>query len=257
MARSFAEGYQGFMGRWSSRLAEPVLDFCGTEGDELVLDVGCGLGSLAVAVLNRTTSTRVIGIDRHYEAVQAARFLIGDQPAAFQVGDACRMPYRDATFDRCISLLMLNFLPDYRAAATEMVRVTRIGGVVAAVVWDFAGGLLTHRMFYDTAATLDPDAGFRKGFARPLQRRGELAALWSECALSSVKEIALTIWMEFHDFADYWAGWTWAQGDYLRRLSESASMRLMEYVRAAYLSESPDGPRAFTATAWAVRGVRS
>jgi hypothetical protein len=27
------------------------------------------------------------------------------------------MPHRDGTFDRCISLLMLNFLPDYRQAA--------------------------------------------------------------------------------------------------------------------------------------------
>ena len=256
MATSFAEDYQGFMGRWSSRLAEPVLDFCGTEEDELVLDVGCGLGSLASAVLNRTTGTRVIGVDRHYEAVEAARTLIGDRPAAFQVGDARRMPYRDDTFDRCIALLMLNFLPDYRAAATEMVRVTRIGGVLGAAAWDFAGGLPTHRMFYDTAAVLDPEAGFRMGFARPLQRRGELAALWSECGLSSVQETALTIWMEFRDFADYWAGWTWAQNDYLRHLSDSASTRLMEYVRAAYLSEGPDGPRACTATAWAVRGVR-
>jgi ubiquinone/menaquinone biosynthesis C-methylase UbiE len=77
------------------------------------------------------------------------------------------MPYRDATFDRCISLLMLNFLPDYRAAATEMVRVTRIGGVVAAVVWDFAGGLLTHRMFYDTGAALDPEGAFAKVLLGP------------------------------------------------------------------------------------------
>jgi len=131
-----------------------------------------------------------------------------------------------------------------------------LAGVLGAAAWDFAGGLPTHRMFYDTAAVLDPEAGFRMGFARPLQRRGELAALWSECGLSSVQETALTIWMEFRDFADYWAGWTWAQNDYLRHLSDSASTRLMEYVRAAYLSEGPDGPRAFTATAWAVRGVR-
>jgi hypothetical protein len=167
------------------------------------------------------------------------------------------MAYRDATFDRCISLLMLNFLPDYRDAAAEMVRVTRNGGVLGAVAWDFAGGLLTHRMFYDTAAVLDRDAGFRKGFARPLQRAGDLAALWKESGLSSVEEVALTIWMEFRDFADYWAGWAWAEGSYLRSLSECASTQLMESVRAAYFSGSLDGPRAFTATAWAVRGLRS
>ncbi len=88
------------------------------------------------------------------------------------------MPYSDKIFDHCISLLMLNFLPDYQQAAAEMVRVTRTGGTVGAATWDFAGGLPSHRMFYDTVAAVDPKAGFRKGFLRPLQRKGELATLW-------------------------------------------------------------------------------
>jgi SAM-dependent methyltransferase len=237
-------------------LAEPVLDFCGVGEDEIVLDVGCGLGSLALALLSRTNSTRVIGIDRRYEAVVAARARARNRLASFQVGDARQMAYRDASFDRRISLLMLNFLPDCRDAAAEMLRVTRNGGVMGAVAWDFAGGLVTHRMFYDTAAVLDREADFRKGFARPLQRAGDLAALWKETGLSSVEEVALTIWMQFRDFADYWAGWAWAGGDYLRRLSERASTQLMECVRAAYFSGGVDGPRAFAATAWAVRGLR-
>ena len=61
---------------------------------------------------------------------------------------------------------------------------------------------------------------------------------------------------EFGDFTDYWAAYAWATDDYLKSLSESGSMRLTELVRAAYLAGAIDGPRAFTATAWAVRGVR-
>ena len=80
------------------------------------------------------------------------------------------MPYADNTFDHCISLLMRNFLADYREAAAEMVRVTRIGGIVGAAAWDLAGGLPAHRMFYDTTAALDPEAGFRKGFFRPCSK---------------------------------------------------------------------------------------
>jgi SAM-dependent methyltransferase len=252
----FASGYQRFMGRWSERLAEPVLDFCGVGEGETVLDVGCGLGSLARAVLARTEATVVIGIDRRHEAVVAARLWADKERAEFHVGDARGMPYRDHTFDRCISLLILNFLPDYRKAAAEMVRVTRIGRIVGAAAWDFAGGLPSHRMFYDTVAALDPEAGFRKGFLRPLQQKGELAALWKENKLKSVTEVALTIWMEFRDFNDYWAAYAWVTDDYLQGLSETAAMRLTERVRAAYLAGGIDGPRAFTATAWAVRGVR-
>jgi SAM-dependent methyltransferase len=164
------------------------------------------LGSLAQAVFGRTGVTVVIGIDRRHEAV-AARLRVSRQRAAFHVGDARRMPNGDGIFDRCVALLVLNFLPDYQQAAAEMARVTRIGGTVAATTWEFAG-LLTHRIFVDTAAALDPDADrWRDGFARPLLRAGELAALWNENGLSSVAEVSLTVWMEFREFADYWTGW--------------------------------------------------
>src|SRR5207237_8121901 len=126
------------------------------------------------------------------DAVGAARRRASQRRAAFHVGDARRMPYRDNTFDHCISLLMLNFLPDYRAAAAEMVRVTRIGGIVSAAAWDFAGGLPSHLMFYDTAAALDPEAGFRKGFSRPLQRAGELDATWEATRLTVAEETSRT-----------------------------------------------------------------
>ena len=37
-------------------------------------------------------------------------------------------------------------------AVSEMRRVTRPGGVVAAAVWDAEGGAVMQRMFWDTAA---------------------------------------------------------------------------------------------------------
>jgi SAM-dependent methyltransferase len=253
----FASGYQRFMGRWSERLAGPVVDFCRIGDGETVLDVGCGLGSLSRTVIDRTDRTVVIGIDRRHDAVMTARSWAASHRAAFHVGDARQMPYGDNTFDRYISLLMLNFLPDYQKAAAEMVRVTRVGGMIGAATWDFAGGLPAHRMFYDTIAALDPNAGFRKGFLRPLQRKGELVQLWREAGLTAVEEIAVTIWMKFKDFADYWSAYAWATDDYLRSLPQGRSRRLEERIRAAYITGGEDGPRAFTATAWVVRGVRS
>ena len=45
------EGYERQMSRWSRRLCEPFLDFAGTAPGQDVLDVGCGTGCLAQALV--------------------------------------------------------------------------------------------------------------------------------------------------------------------------------------------------------------
>jgi methylase of polypeptide subunit release factors len=51
------------MGRWSRRLAEPFLDFCGYIDGESILDVGCGTGSLTFALAQRARDLRIHGVD--------------------------------------------------------------------------------------------------------------------------------------------------------------------------------------------------
>jgi cyclopropane fatty-acyl-phospholipid synthase-like methyltransferase len=45
------DGYELVMGRWSRRLAESFLDFAGIQDGERVLEVGCGTGHLAQAIV--------------------------------------------------------------------------------------------------------------------------------------------------------------------------------------------------------------
>src|SRR5262245_2033719 len=82
--------YQVFLGRWTGRLANALLDVLPLPVPGSILDVGCGTGSLALAAAQRWPDRPVRGVDiaEPYIAFARARALTG-RPA-FDLSDACR-----------------------------------------------------------------------------------------------------------------------------------------------------------------------
>lgn len=254
---SDGDGYEHHMGRWSRRLAEPFLDFAGTANGECVLDVGCGTGSLVRILAQRCRPKALHGIDLSPAYVEHAARLNTDPSAAFKVGDACALEFPDRSFDRVLSLLVLHFVPTVDRAIAEMRRVTRAGGVAAAAVWDSRGGYVANRMFFDTAAVLDPEASKRRArnYTRPMTRPGELSKAWRAAGFLDVVETALSIRMDFTSFDDYWAPHGGGPiAEYLATLGATERARIRDAVRSAYLDGEPDGMRSYAAIAWAVKG---
>lgn len=259
-AAGSGDGYELLMGRWSRRLVGPFLDFVGAARGESVLDVGCGTGCLAEALAKRFEAEHVRGVDISPAYIEHARRHNRDPRLSFEVGDACALTLTDRSFDRVLSLLMLHFVPRPEVAIAEMRRVARPGAVVGAAVWDARGGFVANRIFFDTAAALDPKANERRArnYTRPMTRPGELARAWRAAGLVDVVETTLSIRMEYASFEDYWApyvGKDGPQAEYVATLSSAEQTRLCDAVRLAYLDGEPDGPRSYAALAWAVRGV--
>jgi SAM-dependent methyltransferase len=178
----------------------------------------------------------------------------------FEVGDACALAFPDRYFDRVLSMLMLHFVPKADQAIAEMRRVARPGAVVGATVWDARGGYVANRIFFDTAAILDPIANERRArnYTRPMTRPGELTKAWLAAGLTEVVETTLCIRMEYASFDDYWApyvGKDGPQAEYVATLGGAERDRLRNAVRLAYVDGEPDGPRSYAALAWAVKGV--
>ena len=206
MADMFANArtYEARMGRWSARLAPLFVHFAQITDGGHVLDVGCGTGVLVRTVSAMTRQSEIVGIDPAQPFIEYARTQLADPRITFDRGTALDLPYPAGTFDYTLSLLVLMFLPHPEKAASEMRRVTRPGGTVAACTWDREGLEMT-AIFREEAIRLDPAAAERA--ERPLRsdQAGRLTALWHATGLQHVEETAIEMGMEFTSFFDdYW-----------------------------------------------------
>jgi SAM-dependent methyltransferase len=177
---------------------------------------------------------------------------------SFQVGDAQALELPDASFDRTMSLLVLNFVPDRARAMREMIRVTKPGGIVSAAVWDYGEGMQMLRVFWDEATALDPAIAPRDEKNMPLCKRGELKLLFQEAKLEAVAEAALVAKTEFASFDDFWEPFRLGQGPagaYVAALSSAQQGRLRERLRKRLLGDGPDRKLAMQARAWAAKGT--
>jgi SAM-dependent methyltransferase len=254
------DAYEPYVGRWSRRVAAEFLGWLAVEPTKRWLDVGCGTGAVTETVLALAAPESVKGVDPSEAYLRYARRRISDHRAIFEMGSALSLPVPDGSFDAVVSGLVLNFVPDPTAAAAEMIRVTDVGGVVGAYVWDYADGMQLMRFFWDAAVALDPaaqhlDEGVRFHLCKP----EPLRTLFVGGGLVDVEVRAIDVPTPFRDFDDYWTPFLGGQGpapSYAMSLAEDDRVALRNRIRSS-LPIAEDGSIALTACAWAVRGRRS
>jgi SAM-dependent methyltransferase len=200
----------------------------------------------------------VVGVDRSGPFVAASRTRVGDPRATFHVGDAQALPLRGGRFDRVVSGLALNFVPDAARAVAEFTRVTAPGGSIAAYVWDYAAGMQLLRYFWDAAVALDPAAaGLDEGQRFPLCQPDPLRQLWRDAGLTGITVRPIDVPTVFTDFDDYWQPFLGGQGPapgYTATLPDNHRRALRDLLHAR-LPTRPDGSIPLTARAWAVHGT--
>jgi len=110
-------------------------------GDRM-LDLGCGAGRHAFEAARLGATVTAVDLDLgalgEVRSIIAAMGEAGELPEGASCsaagGDALRLPFPDATFDRVVASEVMEHIADDRAAATELARVLRPGGTLAVTV---------------------------------------------------------------------------------------------------------------------------
>jgi SAM-dependent methyltransferase len=252
------DAYEAYMGRWSRPLARAFVDWLRPKPSADWLEVGCGTGALTSTICDLCEPAAVVACDPSEPFIEHARKNLPDARASFVVAGAEDLPRRDGGFDAVVSGLVLNFLPDPKAALASVRERLHPGGTVAAYVWDYAEGMALLRIFWDEAAAVDPRAGaLDEGRRFPLCSMPGLAALFRAAGLADVETHPLEIPTDFATFDDYWMPFLRGTGpapSYVASLDPPSREVLRERL-GRRLHAGSDGRIRLRARAWAVRGL--
>ena len=118
-----------------------LLDGLEFQGNEQVLDLGCGRGLLLIEAAKRLPSGKACGVDLWLSTTQSGNEIestwnnariegVADR-IAIQTADLRSLPFPDGAFDAVISSLAIHNIPDAegrKTALSEMLRVLKVGG---------------------------------------------------------------------------------------------------------------------------------
>ena len=242
-----ADAYGQFMGRYSEPLAAAFVGLLGDGAGRRVLDVGCGPGALTAELLKKFEAVSAVDPSEPFVAAARARFPELDvQQAAAET-----LPFDDDTFDVAAAQLVVNFMTDPVAGLVEMARVTHRDGLIAASVWDHAGGKGPLSVFWQAAHDVDPQVKDESGLAGA--REGQLAELFDLAGLHDVESGVLTVHVECATFDDWWQPYTFGVGPagaHVLGLSDEQRQALQD--RCAEIL--PRAPFEIAASAWFALG---
>ena len=159
-ARTY-ERVSGPQARW----AEQVLERLPLEGDETVLDAGCGTGRVTRMLLERLPEGHVVAVDSAPSMVAQAREALDPESATVLQADLAEMVL-DEPVDAAFSNAVFHWVPDHEALFARIFGALRPGGRLIAQCGG-EGNVDRFLELADAVSAREPYAEHLAGWAGP------------------------------------------------------------------------------------------
>jgi MPBQ/MSBQ methyltransferase len=119
---------------WTPEMRAQALDAARLDAPGLeVLDAGAGTGFTTEGIVERVDPARVTMLDQSPHQLARARRKPALAACRKLLGDAERLPFEDASFDRYVSAGSIEYWPDPQRGIAEARRVLRAGGTATVI----------------------------------------------------------------------------------------------------------------------------
>jgi cytochrome P450/ubiquinone/menaquinone biosynthesis C-methylase UbiE len=195
-----------------------------------VLDVGCGGGQIALAMLARRGDLHITGVDLSPAQVKRARERSRSfrERTRFEVGTALELPFEDRSFDAVLSVTSIKHWPSPLRGMQECLRVLKAGGDLLLV---------------------EVDRGSRLEAVRALMSRSRVPKLLRGPALPLLRTFIVGQGMDLDDFRELLSTLTLVDGRVARlegmpgiALTARRAGAVVVHARAPVATQAPEQP---------------
>lgn len=117
-------------GKYVDRIQKDIVLSMGSWKGRKILDIGCGTGRFAIELAEHQAS--VVALDPSLNMLNTLGWKLKDKNIVGTIdlvrASGYQLPFRDDTFDGCISINVINHLPDHHKMLGEVHRIVKPNG---------------------------------------------------------------------------------------------------------------------------------